>query len=284
MRLFNKILKSNRGLSLLELIVAVCFLAIVITPIMNSFITSAKVNAKARKLMCANDCAQTIMEGLADKSFYEIKYAILNEYGVKNVSANYALSCINNDAYNITTCSTNTIDTNVVITGSFTGTDASFSNIKTYSFNYTPYGGSSTSANVCESVSTNGFTASVNSIFRSECLAKLGTTNTDLEKHICLWLNDTDINNAMIGMITYSGIEWDGYYFDAVVTLLPEGRVPAIGADEDTWYSYYVQVDIYELKKTGSGFERTLGFDSTMGDTVSPLLTLNTGIKNNWGK
>ena len=108
MKLFQKIFKSNKGLSLLELVVAIAFLAIVITPVMNSFITAGRINAKSRKLMCANDCAQALMEGIADKSFYELCLAY-DKYGSESVSASYAMSGLDNNTFNIPTCSTNTV-------------------------------------------------------------------------------------------------------------------------------------------------------------------------------
>ena len=68
-----------------------------------------------------------------------------------------------------------------------------------------------------------------------------------------------------------------------MITLVPEGKDPTTKAtpEEDLWYSYYVQIDLYELKKTGSGFIRTFGIDETGADTIAPILSLNTGIKNN---
>ncbi len=285
MGIMKKVLKSNKGLSLLELIVAVCFLAIVITPVMNSFITAGKINAKSRKLMCANDCAQAIMEGIADKTFYELSVAFTSEYGSSDVSANRALTGLNDGAYNKKTCSTNTIDTNTVYSGGFTLTTGSLSAFTNYSVDYKPP--LTPSAAVAtyitnDSISNNSsFAYIINEGFRRDCKTKLLDLNTDLEKHLCVWTNDSNPDDIKYLMLCYSGIEWDGYYFDAVVTFIPEGREPAIGASEDVWFSYYVQIDLYELKKTGSGFVRTLGIDETGADTVSPLLSLNTGIKNN---
>ncbi len=279
MRLFQKVFKSNKGLSLLELVVAIAFLAIVITPVMNSFITAGKINAKSRKLMCANDCAQALMEGIADKSFYELCLAY-DKYGSESVSASYAMSGLNDNAFNIPVCSANTVDTNVVYKATFTNTNATVSVNNNYSVSLTA-GGSTTTYKTNDSVSDNGFVEAINLGFRTDCKTILGDLNSSLEKHLCIWANSTDVADMQAMMITYGGIEWDGYYFDAVLTFIPEGREPAIGAEADKWYSYYVQIDLYELKKTASGFERTLGIDATGADTVAPLLSLNTGIKNN---
>ncbi len=279
MRLFQKVFKSNKGLSLLELVVAIAFLAIVITPVMNSFITAGKINAKSRKLMCANDCAQALMEGIADKSFYELCLAY-DKYGSESVSASYAMSGLNDNAFNIPVCSANTVDTNVVFKSPFNVTVATVSCNDNYKLKY--YNGSSWVEVMTQSaISDNGFVQTINQGFRKDCKAKMLGLNPTLEKHLGIWANSTDVADMKLMMICYGGIEWDGYYFDAVLTFIPEGREPAIGAEADKWYSYYVQIDLYELIKTSTGFVRTLGIDSMGADTIAPLLSLNTGIKNN---
>lgn len=53
---------GNKGMSLVEVIIAVALLTIVIIPVMQSFVYSARVNAKARTLQKATVAAQTIME------------------------------------------------------------------------------------------------------------------------------------------------------------------------------------------------------------------------------
>ena len=281
MRLLQKTLKSNKGLSLLELVVAVAFLAIVITPVMNSFITAGKINAKSRKLMCANDCAQAIMEGIADKSFYELSLAY-SKYGNESVSASYALSGVNEDAYNIVTCSTNEISTAVVYkTAAMTSMTASINTATNYSVSIKFADGSDHVFKTVDSISMNGFVDLFNLGFRNDCKAKTGGADTALEKHIYFWVNDESPNDMKTMVIGYSGIEWDGYYFDAVITCIPEGHDPAamLGV-EDVWYSYYVQIDLYDVIRKGDKFTSTFGIGES-GEVISPLLSLNTGIKNN---
>ncbi len=53
---------GNKGMSLVEVIIAVALLTIVIIPVMQSFVYSARFNAKARSLQKATVAAQTIME------------------------------------------------------------------------------------------------------------------------------------------------------------------------------------------------------------------------------
>lgn len=54
--------KSNKGFTLLELLIAVAVLAIIIAPMLRGFVTSHRVNAKSRHLMRATTLAQNEME------------------------------------------------------------------------------------------------------------------------------------------------------------------------------------------------------------------------------
>ena len=53
---------DNRGLSLIELLVAICILAIVAVPMLHSFVSSYRVNARSRQTMRATTLAQNEME------------------------------------------------------------------------------------------------------------------------------------------------------------------------------------------------------------------------------
>lgn len=55
---------SNQGFTLVEVLVAVVVLAIVVIPLLNSFFSAARANAKAKKLMDATTAAQNIFEEL----------------------------------------------------------------------------------------------------------------------------------------------------------------------------------------------------------------------------
>ena len=58
----KKHLKNNKGFSLLELIIAITILAAVMIPMLHSFVSAARANAKAKKLMEATTAAQNLME------------------------------------------------------------------------------------------------------------------------------------------------------------------------------------------------------------------------------
>lgn len=63
---------GNKGMSLVEVIIAVVLLTIVIIPVMQSFVYSARFNAKARTLQKATVAAQTIMENYKAYSVEDI--------------------------------------------------------------------------------------------------------------------------------------------------------------------------------------------------------------------
>ena len=68
-KMLKRLKKSNAGFTLVELIVAIALFAIVITPLCNTFISSAKMNRNARKVMIATDLAQNIFEGFSEETF-----------------------------------------------------------------------------------------------------------------------------------------------------------------------------------------------------------------------
>lgn len=53
---------NNSGFSLVELLIAVTILAIIVTPLLHSFLTSIRTNAKARNTMHATAIAEDVME------------------------------------------------------------------------------------------------------------------------------------------------------------------------------------------------------------------------------
>lgn len=56
-------IRNDKGFTLVELLIAVVILAIVVTPLLNAFVVSTKVNTKSRETLRATSAAQNIMEG-----------------------------------------------------------------------------------------------------------------------------------------------------------------------------------------------------------------------------
>ncbi len=64
--------KNNKGFSLIEIIIAIAILAIIVLPFLNSFVSSARLNERARKQLRATEAARNIMEGLKGYSIAEL--------------------------------------------------------------------------------------------------------------------------------------------------------------------------------------------------------------------
>ncbi len=66
-------LNKNAGFSLVELLLAVIILAIIVVPLLHGFITSARMNGRAKQTQRATTVAQDIMEGLKAYDIEELK-------------------------------------------------------------------------------------------------------------------------------------------------------------------------------------------------------------------
>lgn len=71
--------KDNRGLSLVELIIAIVILAIVSIPFLRSFVTSANTNQKAKRIMRATSVAENVMEAMKPLTLEEIVLQLSND-------------------------------------------------------------------------------------------------------------------------------------------------------------------------------------------------------------
>lgn len=63
---------NDKGLSLVELLVAVAILAIILVPLLNSFVMGAKANSRAERMQTETLLAQNILEELKGKSIEEV--------------------------------------------------------------------------------------------------------------------------------------------------------------------------------------------------------------------
>lgn len=65
--------QDNKGFTLIELLVAVMVLAIIIVPLLHSFVTSFRVNSKSKQLMRATTLAQNEMEIFEKEKIEDLK-------------------------------------------------------------------------------------------------------------------------------------------------------------------------------------------------------------------
>lgn len=68
-----KIYKNNSGFTMIELLISVAILALIVIPILNSFLMSARLNAKAKQKHKATIVAENIMEKLKANSLEDIE-------------------------------------------------------------------------------------------------------------------------------------------------------------------------------------------------------------------
>ena len=72
---------NNAGLTLVELLIAMFILAIVVTPILKNFVSSARVNNKSRHTMNATELCETLMEEFESRKVSEMVDVLVNDYG-----------------------------------------------------------------------------------------------------------------------------------------------------------------------------------------------------------
>lgn len=60
---------NNEGFSLVELLIAIVILSIIVVPLLHSFVTSARTNAKSRNTMHATAIAEDVMEQFEAHTF-----------------------------------------------------------------------------------------------------------------------------------------------------------------------------------------------------------------------
>ena len=63
---------NNEGFSLVELLIAIVILSIIVVPLLHSFVTSARTNAKSRTTMHATAIAEDVMEMFEAHSLEEM--------------------------------------------------------------------------------------------------------------------------------------------------------------------------------------------------------------------
>ena len=89
--------RRNKGFTLVELIIAAAILAMVATPLLANFVSTAKMNEKSRKNLDAMNLAQDIMEGLSPFTADEVVKAF-NSMSKDEIKAKFLPSSISDIA------------------------------------------------------------------------------------------------------------------------------------------------------------------------------------------
>lgn len=221
---------DNRGLTLIELLMAIAILAIIIVPVFGSFITSARVNMKARRTLAATNVAQTIFEGFADKTYEGGISGIMGQLNMGisgTLSGNNALSTLDNNYYN-------DMSHYVALpTDVFTINGVDIPDRNEFHFKGNTY------SNMSDLISGNA--VSINTVSFNQVVAQAANKNVvdyGADKALMGW------SSGYGGALVYSGIEMENFRFDAVVTFLPMAQNTT-----DKYYTYCVTVTIYDAKQ-----------------------------------
>lgn len=233
---------NNKGFSLIEIVIGIGMLAVIVIPILHTFITSAQINRDARQVMIQTEVAQTIMEGFAGKTFVEVRNsvtALAANTGV--VSGNNALSSIDDNLFN-TAGSYDSFD------------DPSLDRLKNaltaVSINSVTWQGVAIPTQ--NLVSDNSVMASMNQVFANDLRQQFNSIvgGSGTERRIFTYcLPDADSGAALF--IGYGNIHYEGYRFDAVVSFLPMAEYST-----NKYYTYRILLTLYEYKPEMSVDER----------------------------
>ncbi len=83
----RKVLTDNRGLTLVEILLAMTILAIIVVPLSHAFVTAARVNQDSRERLRITTAAQDIMEGLVADDLEDLAYSIAYPAGATEPSS-----------------------------------------------------------------------------------------------------------------------------------------------------------------------------------------------------
>ena len=260
----KKVSNNNKGFTLVELVVAIAILAIILTPLLQSFVTSAKLNKRSREMMAATNITQSLMEGISDKTFTECLNIATTKMG-SELSGKYEFSTINSNAFNksenflpattlnaMKSCDVGNISCNKI---SWAENGVTYTDV---SANGVYYSGSDSAA--CHSAmvdSHRGYLSSIGNAYKGIC--------PDRTPRITYF---TDKNKQMLSLF-YWNIEEGGLYYDALIIM-----TPAAENATDTYYPYYVSIYVFEVQKN----KQDDGTDFHKVDV--PVMTYTSGIKN----
>lgn len=221
--------EDNKGLSLIELLVAMALLAILIVPIFNSFIASARINHKSRQLMAATDLAQTVFEGFSDKTFGTVKEDIRSRMGSVTLSSNHIYATVSNNYYNMP-------EHYVALDGSL------LTSLGSPSVNCIVYG---SDTYVARNLISGNNAAGMTTVSINSLICDAARSDLSVSTNACLrgWIDGADGNGNMAAMV-YTGVDQDGFLFDVVITFLPMAELA-----DDKYFPYCVTITVYDAKE-----------------------------------
>ncbi len=252
--------KDNRGISFVELLVAMVLLLIILGPVMKAVIAGLEVNRNSRKIMCATDAAQGVMEGVSGKSYK----GLLNSY-------NPALSKLTGYNELARVGGSNVYNENMIKThGCVTGTPGF--TIQNVTHNGFTLDGTAYNTKDLALLSTSADVNNSNTVLQTFGIYGLSLLSDSSDQVLVMHgdnANATAHTDAKTIFFAYYNIPWEGYTFDVVGYVLP-----ATSLANPNFYPCVVRVAIYEVKTNGTSTVHTIETSS------DPLLAINDGLRN----
>lgn len=226
---------NNKGFSLIEIIIGIGMLAVIVIPILHTFITSAQINRDSRQIMIQTEVAQTIMEGFAGKTYLDVRDSVTNLMTNSAISGNEALSSIDGNLFNMP-------EAYVDYTGNI---DTLLSAVSSDSVTW-----QTTTIATQSLISDNFVMASMNQAFASDLANKFNAVAGANGKEMRMFTSCMPGSGAAL-FIGYGNIHYEGYRFDAVVSFLPMAKTA-----NDMYYTYRILLTLYEYSPEMDDTER----------------------------
>ena len=236
-KVINDVSENNKGFSLLEVLVAVVLLAIIMTPLLSGFVTTARINKSSREYMGGIDVAESVLEGITNKTYKQLGDSIDQIEAGTSLVNEYCLSkiCGDNDGDGVSDYNDadNFIVDTLATTNGFGNPANRVSDVTKTSLNYggTVYSSSDLINSGIQRKITEDWTSYV-----------VSDKNMGKDKFLTVW-RDADKNSVFL---CYTGINVDNRYFTVGISVLPCAH-----NDTDTYMSYsvYVHTLMYDVSK-----------------------------------
>ncbi len=297
------VLRNSGGVTIFEVMIALAFFAIIITPVMQTFVGSIRTNKDSREVMVATDVATSIMEGITNKSYEEVVKALrmvpggfktpVNESDT-TANAQWAFSSINDNYYNM---GGNHVAPNCLKVPS---------DLSDYDGNYDTNISIADTDNNCYSGTINDLNVATKAISH---LHTIFGDNPDASTFPVLEENDAYAPDKMLyfgfshdkyaptttnpnwvaksAYMLYTGIKKENLYFDATVTFVPRAEnsnsvyTGGTNTENSEYFIYDVTVKVYAYRydpRKGTWVER---FNPDTGTfDGAPCAIMKSGIPN----
>ncbi len=261
MEKMKRILRENGGLSLVEILIAMTVLALCIGPIFRSMTLSEELNTKARVRMAANDAAQSIIEGLADKTYDDVLNTLAAVEGTSGTIGHRTMfSTVNDGAFNVVKFSGATA-------GDTVGRKFDLSGIMTSVAINNVNGIPAKDLNKPENI-TKLYEAQVK--VQANCMLNHYVTvgvGSSFERGLFVFQDSSKICT----ILTFYNVVESGKAFDVTV-----GFYPMAATNGDKFFPYLAYVTVYEHEDDASAVHAT----DVLNGTTKAIASYKTAIRN----